>query len=280
MRGLAAFSAMALCLLAGILTPSGSGAAMAQKRIPGTWMAGPGCGGTEWFQHPRAFPYFCDGAAYVEKAQWQGWGGASARAEATMNEAVLTAHNSVGDAPRSLSPVTVIASHVERCGNRRVYRSVVIHFDDPHKGPDKLKLPTYLPCKPPATQAGPSKAAEFLARPAGGFISCGMYAEAGAKPQVVCQGIPKAGQGEDPLEQIAKLHPDGQVVACSQPLSAGDNHCDAGNAGERIPTYAAGKRVKVGPFACEVLEAGVECTVVASGKGFLITPSEIAPVSS
>lgn len=277
-RRLAAWGAIGLCCAIGILAPGNSGAA-AQSRIPGTWMAGPGCGGAEWLQHPAAFPYFCDGAAYLEKAKWRDWGAATARAEATMNEAVLTAHNNVGNAPRRRSAVTIVASQAEHCGNRRVYRSIVIHFDGPHKGPDELKLPSYLPCKPPAAKA-PARAAEFFARPPGGSISCGMYAGAGVRPEVVCQGAPRASEGEDPLEQIARLHPDGRVVSCSQPLSAGDNRCNAGNAGDHTPTYAPGKRVKIGPFACEVLDAGVECTVVASGKGFLITPSEIAPVDT
>ena len=111
-------------------------------------MAGPGCGGrAEWFQHPAEFPYFCDGAALVEKAHWQSWGGAKAKATATMNEAVLTGHNSVATAPRELSPVTLIASHVERCGSRRVYKSVVIRFDHPDKGsPKTLKLASLLLC--------------------------------------------------------------------------------------------------------------------------------------
>jgi hypothetical protein len=144
--------AMVLCCLMVTLAPWGSSAASERARVSGTWMAGPGCGGAaEWFQHPAEFPYFCDGAAYVEKAQWERWGAARATAEATMNEAVLTGHNNVGTAPRRLSAVTVVASHVERCGSRRVYGSVVIHFDDPRKGsPSTLKLHTYLRCPKPS----------------------------------------------------------------------------------------------------------------------------------
>jgi hypothetical protein len=149
---------VAVCCLLATLAPVGSSAASGHVRVPGTWMAGPGCGGrSEWFQHPAEFPYFCDGAAYVEKAHWRSWGGPRAKATATMNEAVLTAHNSVGTAPRSLSAVTLIASQIELCGSRRVYKSVVIRFDNPRKGhPKTLKLASLLVCpEPPATHPSP-----------------------------------------------------------------------------------------------------------------------------
>lgn len=274
---------LAACCLAGALALAGTTAASGNPQVGGTWMAGPGCGARhEWLQHPAQFPYFCDGAAYVEKARWRHWGAAKAEASATMNEAVLTSHNSVGTAPRSLSPVTIVASHVERCGARRVYKSVVIRFDNPRKGyPKTLKLPSYLVCpKPPVPHPSPS-AAEFRARPGGDFVACAMYA--GSRAQIAgvrCQGNPRAAEGEDPLVQVAKLQADGQVSSCTRLEAVGDDRCELGNVGDPIPTYSPGKRVRVGAFICAVLETGVECTVAATGKGFLITPSAVTPVGA
>jgi hypothetical protein len=133
-----------------LLAPAGTSAAPAHSAARGTWMAGPGCGRLEWLQHPSAFPYFCDGAAFVEKVRWRSWGSSTAKASATMNEADLRHGKSVATAPRIRSAVTIIASHIELCGHRRVYSSVAIHFNRPNKGPSTLHLASYLPrgCSP------------------------------------------------------------------------------------------------------------------------------------
>jgi hypothetical protein len=43
--------------------------------------------------------------------------------------------------------------------------------------------------------------------------------------------------------------------------------CDEG----RDPVLAFGRHADIGPFRCESLPTGVRCTVITSGKGFLIT---------
>jgi hypothetical protein len=122
-------------------------------------MGGPGCGGAhEWRQHPVSFPYFCDGAALVERAHWRNWAKATATARATMNEADLRHGASVGTAPRIHSAITVIATHIETCGGRRAYTLVSIRFDKPHRGQRTLQYPAYLPhCSvgsPPSGSSG------------------------------------------------------------------------------------------------------------------------------
>lgn len=115
------------------------------RKHKGTWMVGPGCGQREWLRHPSTFHYFCDGSAFVEKAHWRHWGKSKAKAKATFDEAVLTSHNSVATAPRRRSAVTVVASHIELCGGRRTYTSVVIRFDKHAAKQGKLTLHGYLP---------------------------------------------------------------------------------------------------------------------------------------
>src|SRR5271155_4898762 len=113
--------------------------ASVQAASSGTWFAGPGCGGrSEWFQHPTGFPYFCDGSAGIEKARWRNWGAPTAEANATMNEADLRTGKSVGQAPRIISAVTIIATDKGLCHGRHVYRSVTIRFDK-HTNPQTLR---------------------------------------------------------------------------------------------------------------------------------------------
>lgn len=122
----------------------------------------------------------------------------------------------------------------------------------------------------PAPPPAPSNPTEFYARPPGGFITCIVL---GLPPEVVCFGGP---QSSDPLENVATLHPDGQVETCSRHQA--EVRCSEGNVGENTPTLSAREVDSIGPFMCKVLETGVECTVTATGKGFLITPESVTEV--
>lgn len=243
-----------------------------------TWMGGPVCGGAnEWREHPVAFPYFCDGAAVVEGARWRNWGRSTATAQATFNEALLSSHNSVASAPRRRSAVTITASHIELCSGRRAYTSIKIRYAAPVNGISTLTLPAFLPhCRPLVSHRHPVSANSpaFYARPAGGYITCGIGG--GVSEQLVrCQGAPA---GANPLENVATLQPDGRVETCSRHQS--EVRCFEGNVGEGTPTLSAGEVDTQGPFVCRVLETGVECTVKATGKGFLITPRSVTEVGA
>jgi hypothetical protein len=124
------------------------------------------------------------------------------------------------------------------------------------------RTPTQKPANPP----------EFFARPVGGFITCG-FAEG---ERMVCWGGPLTPDESDPLEHVATLQSDGQVEPCSRQRT--EVRCFEGNVGENTPTLSAGTVDTIGPFNCKVLATGVECTVTATGIGFLITPSEITKV--
>jgi hypothetical protein len=244
-----------------------------------TWMGGPGCGGAnEWRQHPVAFPYFCDGAAVVEGARWRNWGASTATARATFNAALLSSHNSVASAPRRRSAVTITASRIELCSGRRAYTSIKLRYAVPVGGVSTLTLPTLLSHCRPLGQGGThnrpasTNPPEFYARPAGGYITCGIGG-AGSEQLVRCQGAPA---GTNPLENVATLQPGGQLETCSRHQT--EVRCFEGNVGEGTPTLSAGAVDTQGPFACKVLETGVECTVTATGRGFLITPERVTEV--
>ena len=95
-------------------------------------------------------------------------------------------------------------------------------------------------------------------------ISCGMFDDSGGR-YVRCQShIPP---------QTARLDADGRVTMCMDLTpKGGANECNLGDRGEN-PTrpLAYGKQITVGRFRCLSLEIGVKCTVIKSGKGFLIS---------
>ena len=91
---------------------------------------------------------------------------------------------------------------------------------------------------------------------------------AGAQRGVYCQGYTPA---PALVGKNARLTVTGKVTLCRN-RSIRDNRCNLGNSGEvdRPALLALGKQVEFGRFRCRVLATGVECTIVRSGKGFLI----------
>lgn len=129
-----------------------AGAASRTRAVPGVWMAGPGCGARyEWFQHPKAFPYFCDGNAALERATWNNWGSAKATGHAILNEALVNSHNSVATAPRKRTNVKLVASQIKLCGNHHAYTRIIIKLPKPVNGIKSLQEGELLPkCSAPA----------------------------------------------------------------------------------------------------------------------------------
>jgi hypothetical protein len=114
----------------------------------------------------------------------------------------------------------------------------------------------------PVKQATPT-GQEFYVGTARG-VTCGMSAD-----QVLCENLDL-----DNNERVT-LTADGTVRLCRATGDASKaNPCNLGNAGEGTPTYAAGKHVGVGAFACDVTATGVRCVVTASGKGFDMTAAD------
>jgi hypothetical protein len=122
--------------------------------------------------------------------------------------------------------------------------------------------------RPVVGDAASHTAAEFFAPRSLGGIECGMYTDG-----VHCQSE----RSRPYLAQVAEMQPNGSVTFCStrQPSA---NACDLGNAGERASTLAFGRQVTVGAFRCTMLRIGVRCTVLSSGKGFLLTRTKLTAV--
>jgi hypothetical protein len=122
-------------------------------------------------------------------------------------------------------------------------------------------------------QAGAVKGAkEFYARVAGGkTVTCAVYDGYLDQHVALCEYTASHSQAK------ATLNGDGSVVLCRS-HSISSNRCELGDAGVGSPTYAPGKTVKVGRFACSVQKAGVRCTIAASGEGFLFGPKRLRAV--
>lgn len=102
-------------------------------------------------------------------------------------------------------------------------------------------------------------------------IACGMYDDSGFR-SVDCQSYaPK-------LSQTVKLNLSGRLTICQDRGTR--NRCNIGNPGEGTPTLGYGKQVAVGRFRCLSLRSGMRCTVIRSGKGFLINSSGVRRVGS
>jgi len=263
------FAMLAIVVVVGWAVAS-AGAATA------TWMGGPGCGGrVEWRQHPRTFPFFCDGAAEVEGARWKNWGNATATAHATMNEADLRHGSSVGTAPRVHTAITITATNIQTCSGRRAYTSAKIRFHPSHKAPFTSPYAIYLPhCSPvsPPTGSAPSGSPSPLLWSAlEGTVKCGPTAP--PVSEVLCQSrvIPPPPTPRDGDPGFVFLHATGapMVTWVSQLL---------------WPTYGPFTPLAAGAtwsdpalqITCDIGESEVHCSN-GSGNGFTISQTGYTP---
>jgi hypothetical protein len=109
------------------------------------------------------------------------------------------------------------------------------------------------------TSGAPVKGAAFYS-PSGG-IQCGMgddgKSTSGQSASVECWTLRSS--------QKATLYPGGRLIICR----GSEARCKLANIGE-APTLSYGTQTTVGRFRCQSLQTGMRCTVIQSGKGFLI----------
>jgi hypothetical protein len=213
---------------------------------------------------------------------WTGWGSSIARATGVSN-----ASNDIPDVAsgkRIKSTAYVTLSNPGRFRGHEVYRCFTLSIPSfppsdqhlclghpPGASPGFYILEQAKQPAPAPAPATPSRL-EFDAAAAGGGFECNMsYQREDEKTGCVSHG----GKEGVLFQQLATLQPNGQIATCSQRGTA--NRCELGNLGV-VPTFQPGKVVTVGPFTCKVLETGVECTVTATGKGFLMTPESVTEV--
>jgi hypothetical protein len=94
-------------------------------------------------------------------------------------------------------------------------------------------------------------------------INCGMFDDSSFR-QVVCQS-------RIPLQKVT-MHGAGRLTICrDRTPNDVKNDCNLGDRGEGpIRPLAYGRQITVGRFLCLSRKVGVRCTVLSSGRGFLI----------
>ena len=102
-------------------------------------------------------------------------------------------------------------------------------------------------------------------------ISCGMFDDSKYR-QVVCQS-------RTPPQRVT-MDASGRLTVCQDPTPNDRyNDCNLGDRGDGpIRRLAYGKQITVGRFRCLSLQTGMKCTVVTSGKGFLINRDGVTRV--
>ena len=112
----------------------------------------------------------------------------------------------------------------------------------------------------------------FSAKGSGGRLgACDMYIPESRKRGVLCVS---AIAGKPGHFREAKLLAGGQVSVCSDTTECGWVFDDP----DPGPTFGAGHVVKDPPFRCKVLSRAIKCTLLGSGRGFLINTEEARPI--
>jgi hypothetical protein len=132
------------------------------------------------------------------------------------------------------------------------------------------------------SKSGAKGATELTARLATGKVNCGLTFRQTERKTVhflLCVGLLPQPNGTNPLRQWAKLEADGHTTTCVDKVSELANCLASVNGAARgVPGYGAnvvppGTTLALGIYVCKVSEAGVECTIPATGKGFSIAPN-------
>ena len=101
-------------------------------------------------------------------------------------------------------------------------------------------------------------------------IGCGMFDDSSYR-FVTCQSFKPP--------QTVRMNAAGRLKICrDRTPNDPHNDCNLGNAGRGIPTLAYGRQITVGRFRCLSRRTGIRCTVIRSGKGFLISRSGVRRV--
>jgi hypothetical protein len=225
---------------------------------------------------PHVIIMFADGSWGIERLHWSGWG--TSVAHATGISSASNGIPNMAEGRRIKKPAEITLSSPGRFYGHEVYRCFKLTVAAPATGEHLcLKdLHGYWLLESTAigarvAHAARPKVAEFFVGTAAG-VGCFMLSEA-AGAMAACYTQTRN------YTQKATLNVAGEVQVCAHHVHAYADPCELGNAGERTPTYRAGKRITVGPFRCQVVSSGVRCTVIASGKGFYMTAHHVTSVA-
>lgn len=119
--------------------------------------------------------------------------------------------------------------------------------------------------------AGPWKQATKAEPKGRGFyspsrgIDCGM-SDSSRLRHVTCQTL-------RPPQKVT-MDARGRIEICR----GSEARCKLGNSGLQVPVLAYGRQITVGRFRCESLRSGVRCTLIRTGRGFLINRQGVSRI--
>ncbi len=233
---------------------------------------------------PSKFLLFEDGQWFLQDMHWTGWGSSVAHGTGISNSSNDIPNAATGKRIKTWARVTL--SDPGWFQGHEVYRCFDLAVPPPASlGPRPSCLAHFgsswiltegAPPPPPAAPPTSPKELEFNAgAPLGGTRLGGVECEMDDDPsvnlvEVNCQstGFSSVTSTTPNHIQTATLTANGRVQLCAE--QNGSDGCDIGNEGENTPTYNVGKQVTDGPFRCQVRATGVKCTVIKTGKGFVI----------
>lgn len=222
---------------------------------------------------PSAILMFADGSWDIDHLHWTGWGSGVAHATG-----ISSASNGIpneAQGKRITRPAQVTLSNPGRFQGHEVYRCFQLTVPAFPASDQRLCLTRmggewFLgPAAPP-----PPQQVDFLAATIDGGCEIDASGQLGipATGEVFCETYGSA------VSQKVVLTANGRVKICTQRGNSGQNRCDQGNFGDRTPQFKVGRQARAGGFRCQVLRAGVRCSVISSGKGFLINKTHTSLV--
>jgi hypothetical protein len=226
---------------------------------------------------PSAIGMFADGSWDVDHLHWTGWG--SSMAHATGISSASNGIPNMAQGKRIKKPAQITLSSPGPFQGREVYRCFTLTVPSSPRSDQHLCLERAGSGWALGSTTQGSTATSTTTPTTGTAASGSFYSPShnlsceiddggsGIQAQVYCQS----------WNQPSSVHLglDGKLDICS---GAGAATRCLGNPGENTPTLSYGKQVSVGRFRCSSEQAGVTCTVIRSGKGFLIDSSGVTPV--
>jgi hypothetical protein len=224
---------------------------------------------------PSVIGLFADGSWDVDHLRWTGWGTSVAHAKGISSKSNGIPNMAQGK--RIKAPAQVTLSNPGRFQGHEVYRCFTLTVPS-HPGSDQhlcleragsgWALGPTTQAKPTPTKPTSGTYARFYTPSRN--IACEMSDNGTAQAAIGCiMQKPPA---------LASLKVSGVATFCQhQGLKC------TGNLGDdpSLPApreLAYGSSVTVGRFRCQSLRSGIKCTVVSSGKGFLINDNKVVKV--
>jgi hypothetical protein len=233
-------------------------------------IAAPGQQPAPEFVRPSVIGMFADGSWDLEHLHWTGWGSSVAHAQG-----ISSASNGIpnmAQGKRIKTPARVTLSNPGSFRGREVYRCFTLTIPSHAASDQHLCLASHGGVwflSPAGTRTATSATSASFYSPSRN-LSCEIDdGRSGVPVQVYCQSLN--------APHSVHMSLDGRLKICS---GAGAATRCLGNAGEHTPILGYGKQVTVRRFRCRSEQAGVTCTVISSGKGFLINSAGIKRVGA